>query len=72
MPRPKQGGRKPSDQGKGKVEPTLPAATLKCLETLAKMGTYGGDNKTEVARYLITRMIDDLIRAGVLKPPTAD
>jgi hypothetical protein len=31
-----------------------------------EVGTYGS-NPTEVARYLILREIDDLIRTGVLK-----
>jgi hypothetical protein len=31
------------------------------------IGTYGS-NSTEVAKYLILREIDDLTRAGVLKP----
>jgi len=34
---------------------------------LVGFGTYGA-NPTEVARYLIIRELDDLVRAGVLKP----
>lgn len=49
-----------------KVEPRLPAATFSKLEQLVEIGTYG-DNPTEVARYLIIRGIDDLIRAQVLR-----
>ena len=37
------------------------------LKQLAEIGTYGG-NATEVAKLLILRKLDDLIRAGVLKP----
>jgi hypothetical protein len=49
-----------------KVEPRLPAAAFAQLEKLVEIGTYGA-NPTDVARYLIMREIDDLIRAGVLK-----
>jgi hypothetical protein len=36
-------------------------------QRLVEIGTYGS-NPTEVAKYLILREIDDLTRAGVLKP----
>lgn len=61
----KRGGRAPSDDPPGKVNPTLSAETIKCLEFLARMGRYG-KTKTEVAGYLIIRGIDDLTRAGTL------
>jgi hypothetical protein len=48
------------------VEPRLPPELFSRLERLVEIGTYGS-NPTEVARYLIVRGIDDLIRAGVLK-----
>jgi hypothetical protein len=50
-----------------KVEPRLPPKAFEQLQRLAKMGTFGS-NATEVAKYLILREIDDLIRTGVLKP----
>jgi hypothetical protein len=48
-----------------KVEPSLPADAYACLQRLARMGRFGS-NPTEVAKYLLTRSIDDLTRSGVL------
>jgi hypothetical protein len=50
------------------VEPRLPQKAFDQLEKLAEIGTYGS-NPTDVARYLILRELDDLLRTGVLKPP---
>jgi hypothetical protein len=61
----RRGGRKAAADTNGKVNPTLPADAIRCLEALAQMGRYGG-TKTEVAAYLITRGLDDLTRTGVL------
>lgn len=52
-----------------KVEPTLSADAYACLELLAGMGGRYGNSPAEVARYLITREIDDLTRLGVLPRP---
>ena len=47
----------------------LPADAYGCLQWLVRIGRYG-NNPTEVAKYLLTRGIDDLTRAAVL-PNTA-
>ncbi|MEE2690708.1 MAG: hypothetical protein VX640_04110 [Pseudomonadota bacterium] len=47
------------------VQPTLSPAQHEQLEQLRKKGY--GKSKSEVARYLIQRELDDLIRAGVVK-----
>ena len=39
---------------------------FECLAALVDEKTYGA-NPTEVARYLIQRGLDDLVRCGVLK-----
>lgn len=49
-----------------KIEPRLSKHHHACLRVLAKRGY--GTNPTDVARYLITREIDDLKRSNVLKP----
>jgi hypothetical protein len=49
-----------------KVEPVLPAGAYACLQTLAAMAHYGS-TPNEVARYLILRSLDDLIRAGAIE-----
>ena len=59
-------GRPKSDEPGRKVEPTLPASMYRRLEQLAGMDEYPG-TPTEVAKYLITRELDDLRRAGVFK-----
>jgi len=59
-------GRPKNEKPSKKVEPRLPPQAFSNLERLVQMGTYGS-NPTEVARYLILRELDDLIRAGVLK-----
>ena len=68
MPGPKNGGRSVAAEKPGKVNPTLPADAIRCLEMLASMKRYGS-SKTEVAAYLILRELDDLTRAGVLPKP---
>ena len=50
-----------------KVEFRIPVPTHARLEMLAKVGHYGG-TAGEVARFLMNRELDDLTRAGVLKP----
>jgi hypothetical protein len=59
-------GRRPNAVKPRKVNPSLPAESYACLERLVGLG-YGG-NPTEVAKFLILREVDDLKRAGVLKP----
>lgn len=49
------------------VQPTLSPLQHGYLEALIEKGY--GKNKSEVARYLIQREIDDLLRSGVLKEP---
>ena len=48
-----------------KVAPTIPLPVYARLEKLAADGLYG-NNPSEVARYLIVRGLDDLIRSGAL------
>jgi hypothetical protein len=48
-----------------KVEPVLPAGAYACLHDLAGMAHYGS-TPNEVARYLILRGLDDLMRSGVI------
>jgi len=60
-------GRPKNEEPTKKVEPRLPPKAFAQLQRLAAIGTYGS-NATEVAKYLILREIDDLTRAGVLKP----
>ena len=52
-----------------RIELGLPVAAYECIEDLVTQG-YGA-NPTEVVRFLVLREIDDLKRAGVLKPPAA-
>jgi hypothetical protein len=59
-------GRPKNDEPTKKVEPRLHPKAFAQLKQLAQIGTYGS-NATEVAKYLIQRGLDDLIRAGVLK-----
>ena len=59
-------GRPKNEEPTKKVEPRLPPKVFAQLQKLTQMGAYGS-NPTEVAKYLILRQIDDLIRAGVLK-----
>jgi hypothetical protein len=67
----KRGGRQAASDSSGKVNPTLSASAIRCLEVLAKMGRFGS-TKTEVAAYLIMRELDDLTRAGVLRLDAGD
>lgn len=53
------------------VELSMPADAHACLERLADMGRYGG-SAAGVARYLLTRAIDDLTRDGVLPAEPLD
>jgi hypothetical protein len=53
------------------VELSMPADAHACLEKLADMGRYGG-TAASVARYLLTRAIDDLTRDGVLPAKPLD
>ena len=49
------------------VQPAFSTEALGYLDQLVELGGYG-KNRSEVARYLIIREIDDLLRAGVLIP----
>ncbi len=49
------------------VQPTLSAEALAYIDQLIEIGGYG-KNPSEVARYLISRELDDLLRAKVLTP----
>ena len=62
-------GRPKNEEPTRKVEPRLPQKAYAQLQNLADIGTYGS-NPTDVARYLILRELDDLLRAGVLKTPS--
>lgn len=59
-------GRPPNSKPNQKVEPTLTPELYACLVKLAELGY--APTPTEVARYLISREIDDLKRSGVLPP----
>ena len=48
-----------------RVAPTLPRPAYAQLERLAEMGMFGS-NPSDVARYLLTRALDDLMRTGVI------
>ena len=50
-----------------KVHPTLSEQMLDFLDDLIAIGNYG-NSRSEVARYLIQRGIDDLLRNNVLRP----
>jgi hypothetical protein len=54
-----------------KAEPMLPAGAYACLQSLAAMAYYGS-TPNEVARYLILRGLDDLIRSRVIHDRTRD
>jgi hypothetical protein len=60
-------GRPKNEVPTKKVEPRLTPKAYARLQRLVEIGNYGA-TPTEVAKYLILREIDDLIRAGVLKP----
>ena len=51
-----------------RVSPTITIQTHEQLEQLAEMGLFGS-NPSDVARYLITRALEELIRSNVLPPP---
>lgn len=57
--------RKKHEKPSRRVNPTLSAEAYECLSWLAKEKRWGQD-PNEVARYLITRELDDLTRANVL------
>lgn len=59
-------GRPKNEEPTKKVQPRLHPKAYEQLKQLAEIGTYGG-NATEVAKFLILRELDDLLRAGVLK-----
>jgi hypothetical protein len=50
-----------------RVAPTIPEPAYAQLERLAEIGLLGS-NPTEVAKYLITRGLDDIMRSGALPP----
>ena len=60
-------GRPKSANETTKVHPTVSLQTAAFIKQLIKIGSYGNSD-AEVAAYLIQRTIDDLLRAGVLKP----
>jgi hypothetical protein len=60
-------GRPKHSEPTKKVEPRLPLKAYFKLQRLVEIGSYG-TTPTDVAKYLILREIDDLIRSGVLKP----
>lgn len=62
----KKPGRPRNTEPTRKVEPRLSPGTYACLEWLVKKKRYGS-TPTEVAKYLITREIDDMERAGVFR-----
>lgn len=51
-----------------RVSPTITVKTHEQLEFLAEIGMFGS-NPSEVARYLITRALEELIRSNILPPP---
>ena len=53
------------------MHPTISAQMAGFIEDLIQIGSYG-NNDSEVAAYLIQRALDDLLRAGVLKPKTKE
>jgi hypothetical protein len=59
-------GRKPNRSKSDKIQPVLHPQATEQLDYLATLGPYGA-TKTEVARYLIYRGLDDLIRANVVQ-----
>lgn len=61
---PRRPGRPSNPSPSQKVEPSLDQPTLASLDLLIEKGY--GKNKSDVARYLILREIDDLKRAGIL------
>lgn len=60
-------GRPKSPNETVKVHPTVSTQIVDFFSDLIAIGTYGNSD-AEVAAYLIQRGIDDLLRAGVLKP----
>ncbi len=60
-------GRPKSQNETTKVHPTISLQTAGYLKQLIKLGSYGNSD-AEVGAYLIQRGIDDLLRAGLLKP----
>lgn len=58
---PRSSGRPRNPTESTKVTPSLDEATLECLDALISQGY--GKNRSDVARYLILREIDDLKRA---------
>jgi hypothetical protein len=52
-----------------RVAPTITIQIQEQLEYLAELGMFGS-NPSDVARYLITRALEELIRSNILPPPT--
>lgn len=59
-------GRPRNEEPTKKVEPRLSPKAYAQLQRLVEIGNYGS-TPTEVAKYLIQRELDDLLRSGVLK-----
>ena len=51
-----------------KVQATISQQMATYLDQLVDAGTYG-NSPSEVARYLIQRGLDDLLRNGVIEKP---
>jgi hypothetical protein len=60
-------GRQKSRNTTTKIHPTISLQMADYISALIDIGTYGNSD-SEVGAYLIQRGIDDLLRAGVLKP----
>jgi hypothetical protein len=60
-------GRQKSRNTTTKVHPTISLQMADYISALIDIGSYGNSD-SEVAAYLIQRGLDDLLRAGVLKP----
>jgi hypothetical protein len=54
-----------------KVEFRIPIPSYEMLERLAHIGPYGG-NAGEVAKFLMNRELDDLIRTGAASRENAE
>jgi hypothetical protein len=55
----------PNEEPTHKVHPALPAEAYRCLERLAKKNRLGS-TPTEIAKYMILRVIDDMDRAKAI------
>jgi hypothetical protein len=61
-------GRPRTSHTGGKVDPTLSDDAIKCLDELVRVGRFG-TSRAEVAKYFITRGLDEYTRLGVLPYP---